>query len=88
MVIIILKVEKKVKTKASFEFSPWNHINYKDQTKKYFKIVRKFYNQRFNPRSSIPTSIVFNVDITEVLDQHVTGSKLPTHIFTMTWRKS
>jgi hypothetical protein len=33
MEIIIVKVENKVKKDASYEFSPWDHINYKDQTK-------------------------------------------------------
>lgn len=39
-----MKVEKKVKREASSEFSPWDHINYKDQTKEYFKTIKKFYN--------------------------------------------
>ncbi len=79
-----MKVEKKMKREASSKFSPWDHVDYEDQTKKYFKTISKLYNQGFNPRSSIPTSIVYNVDITKVLDQHLTGSRLPTHIFTMT----
>jgi hypothetical protein len=58
-----MKVEKKVKREASFEFPPWDHIDYKDQIEEYFKTVRKFNNKGFNPRSSIHISIVFNVDI-------------------------
>ncbi len=88
MEIIFMKVERKVKREASSKFSPWDDINYKDQTKEYFKTIRKFYNQGLNLRSNIHTSIVSNVDITEVLDQHLTYSKLPTHIFTMTRRKN
>ncbi len=83
-----MKVEKKMKREASSKFSPWDHIDYENQTKKYFKTINKLYNQGFNPRSSIPTSIMSNVNITEVLDQRLTSSKLPTHIFTMTRRKS
>lgn len=60
-----MKVEKKVKREAFFEFPPWDHVDYKDQIEEYFKIVRKFNNQGLNPRSSIPTSIMFNANIAE-----------------------
>lgn len=39
-----MKVERKVKREASSKFSPWDDVNYKDQTKEYFKTIRKFYN--------------------------------------------
>jgi hypothetical protein len=61
-----MKVEKKVKREAFFEFPPWDHVDHKDQIEEYFKTVRKFNNQRLNPRSNIPTSIVSDANITEV----------------------
>jgi hypothetical protein len=72
-----MKVEKKVKKEASFEFPPWDHINYKDQIEEYFKTIRKFKNQGFNPRSSIPTSIVSDANVEEV-------SGLPSNKFKTT----
>jgi hypothetical protein len=62
-----MKVEKKVKREASFEFPPWDHVDYKDQIEKYFKIVRKFNNQGFNHRLNIATNIMSDADIVEVL---------------------
>lgn len=39
-----MKVERRVKREASSKFSQWDEVNYKDQTKEYFKTIRKFYN--------------------------------------------
>lgn len=32
-----MKVERKMKKEASFEFLPWDHVDYKDQIEEYFK---------------------------------------------------
>jgi hypothetical protein len=42
--IFIMKVQKKMKREAFYEFLPWDHINYKDQIEECFKIVRTLNN--------------------------------------------
>lgn len=70
-----MKVEKKMKREASYEFFPWDRVDYKDQIEEYFKIVRKPNNQGLNPRLSIPTSIVSNANIAEVFGSLYNGFK-------------
>ncbi len=49
------KVDNKVKREANSEFPPWDYVLYKDQTKDYFKIVRKLNGEGFNPKCRNPS---------------------------------
>jgi hypothetical protein len=35
------KADRKVKREANFEFPPWDYVPYKDQTKDYFRTIKK-----------------------------------------------
>jgi hypothetical protein len=58
-----------------FKFSPWDHVEYKNQTKKYFKIVRKLNNEGLNPRANISTQLVSDVNIAKVFGPCTNGYK-------------
>jgi hypothetical protein len=59
----------------NFEFPPWDHVAYKDQIKKYFRIVTKLNVEGFNPKVIFPTNIVSDLNIIEVFGLSSKGFK-------------
>ncbi len=49
------------------KFSPWEHVDYKDQIEEYFKTIRKLSYVGLNPKTEIPSCLVTKVDIVEIL---------------------
>jgi hypothetical protein len=60
------KVDKKVNREANSEFPPWDYVPYKDQTKDYFKTIRKLSGEGFNPKANFPPNSVSFADIAKV----------------------
>ncbi len=48
------------------EFPPWEHVDYKDQTKAYFKTLKRLSNVRLNPKTKVPNCLVTKVDLVEI----------------------
>jgi hypothetical protein len=57
------------------KFPPWEHVEYKNQTKHYFKIVRRLNNEGLNPKTKTPPSLVTKVDITKKFGHGFQGLK-------------
>jgi hypothetical protein len=58
--------KEKPRRKMWLEFPPWEHIDYKNQTKVYFKTIRKLSNVGLNRKTKTPSCLVTKADIVEI----------------------
>ncbi len=61
-----------MKREANSEFPPWGYV---DQTKNYFKTIKKLSGEGFNPKANFPPNIVFDADIAEIFRLSSKGFK-------------
>jgi hypothetical protein len=69
------KANRKVKREVNSKFPPWDYVPYKDQTKYYFKIIRKLSGEGFNPKTNFHPNIVSDANIVEVFGLSSKGFK-------------
>jgi len=69
------KADKKVKREMNSKFPPWDYVPHKDQTKDYFRTVRKLSGEGFNPKANFPPNIVSNANIAQVFGLSFEGFK-------------
>ncbi len=69
----MVKAKKKMKKEVCSKFPPWDHVEYKNQTKEYFKTIKKLSNEGLNPRENISMQLVFDVSIAKVFGPCIDG---------------
>jgi hypothetical protein len=62
----MVKEKEKPKRIMWLEFPSWEHVDYKYQTKEYFKIVKRLSNVGLNLKTKIPSCLVTKADIVEI----------------------
>jgi len=64
------------------KFPPWEHADYKDQIKKYFKTIRRLSYVGLNLETKMPSCLVTKADIIEILSlgcESLKTTNLPLH---------
>jgi hypothetical protein len=62
----MVKEKEKPRRKMWLQFPPWEHVDYKNQTEEYFKIVKRLSNVGLIPKTKIPNCVITKVEIVEI----------------------